>query len=131
MSSLMICFLTLFCCLEASDKKLSIVEVIGQGQFIVLSDDTTWQVKPSDITKVWSWLSKTDLKIETNKDPIYQNVLIDISSGEKIEIRKVNRNAIFPESNLLPPEKDLKEFEMPQENIDQEIQNKNDDQEMP
>lgn len=89
-----------------SQKQLSLSINIDNGQKLLLSDNSMWEVSPNDIPTSSVWLSPSPVKIVPSNDPDYPFLIVDINSGISVKARKVptaGQSAPAPAPTMQPP----------------------------
>lgn len=63
---------------------------IDGGAKLRLSDNSLWQVAPSDVPQAAGWLLPVPLEIQESKDPQYPYYLVNPQTQEKVKVKKLS-----------------------------------------
>jgi hypothetical protein len=66
-----------------------ISENIDSGQFLLLEDDSLWEVNPLDTLNSALWLSLSDIVITDSDNGAWPNLLINTDDGEDVEAKRL------------------------------------------
>ena len=70
---------------------LHISENLYNGHYIRLSNNSLWEVKPSDIPIAQGWISAVSVTITNNSDYMYPSRITNDQTGSSIAARRVSR----------------------------------------
>lgn len=73
---------------KAPAAQLSLSINIDNGQKIELSDNSIWEVAPSDVPTAALWITPIPIKITQSNDPAYPYLLVNINNGISIKVKK-------------------------------------------
>jgi len=74
----------------AQENALSL-SVNGQnGQQLILSDYTRWQVHPQDVTTSSAWIAAVPLTVKAGTDPMYPYVLTNTTTGQSVRAKQIS-----------------------------------------
>jgi hypothetical protein len=65
---------------------------IENGRKIQLSDNSIWEIAPSDIQTASVWLLPFPVSVESNNDPDYPYTITNMNSGASVKARKAPEN---------------------------------------
>lgn len=72
-------------------QDLNISENLYNGHYIRLSNDSLWEVRPSDIPIAQGWISPVQVRIENSGDRMYPSEIINTQTGSSVAARRVSR----------------------------------------
>lgn len=75
-------------------KALTISEVVNEGQFLILSDNSVWQVKPSFWSVSGGWLMPVEVSIESSPDAEFPYLMKNAFTNESIQVQKSSIEAL-------------------------------------
>ncbi len=67
---------------------LTISQIIGNGAYLMLSDDSVWAIAPSDTLLSGAWISAAEITIQENNDPAYPFRLFNSITEDSVRARK-------------------------------------------
>lgn len=67
---------------------LSLAININNGKKLVLSDNSIWEVAPSDVPTSSVWITPFPIKITPSNDPNYPFLLTNVNDGVSVKARK-------------------------------------------
>lgn len=67
----------------------SISGVYGNGQYLVMQDDSKWEIREKDRNKTGGWLGPADVKITKSDDPHYPYQILNKWTGTIVFARPV------------------------------------------
>ena len=73
-------------------QEISIEENLHGGKVLVLSDGSTWEVAPQDLTISQSWILPVPLKIEKSNNTSYPYRIINTNSNSSVLARPISSN---------------------------------------
>ncbi|MES2122613.1 MAG: hypothetical protein V4492_07550 [Chlamydiota bacterium] len=89
--------------LEAPKKGgLSMSININNGQKLMLSDNSLWEVNPNDIDVASVWITPFPIQMSPSNDPQYPMLLTNTLTGVSVRARKSSENAENPPSPTAP-----------------------------
>ena len=68
--------------------QLSLSINIDNGQKLQLSDNSIWEIAPSDVPTAAVWITPFPVKITQSNDPDYPYLLVNINNGISVKARK-------------------------------------------
>lgn len=77
----------------ASNAKVSLSMNINQGEQLILSDGSRWQVAPDDVIKASGWITPFPMQIQPSDNPDYPFLLVNQNTKESVKARKVMANS--------------------------------------
>lgn len=80
--------------------QLSLSINIDNGQKIELSDNSIWEIAPSDVPTAAVWITPFPVKITQSNDPDYPYLLVNINNGISVKARKAQ--APMPAPTMTP-----------------------------
>lgn len=95
---------------ETTTRSLSIN--INNGQKILLSDNTLWEVSPDDISTSSIWITPFPVQVSPSGNPDYPSLLINVNTGARVKARQISNQpppaepaqpAPTPQVQPLPP----------------------------
>jgi hypothetical protein len=81
---------------EATQPELSLSINIDHGQKLELSDNSLWEIAPSDVQTSAVWIIPFPVKIASSGDPEYPCLIINLNSGASVKARPVPSRAQTP-----------------------------------
>jgi hypothetical protein len=75
---------------EAPETPLSLSINIDNGKKIQLSDNSIWEVSPSDLPTSALWLTPFPVKITPSGDPNYPSLIVNLNSGVSVKARCIS-----------------------------------------
>ena len=94
---------------HASPVTRSLSININNGQKILLSDNTLWEVSPDDIGTSSVWITPFPVQVEPSGNTDYPSYLININTGARIKARQISTETppatppSPPQAQPLPP----------------------------
>lgn len=90
---------------KVEDKKPSVPEIslsinINNGQKLILSDNSVWEIDPKDVDIASVWITPFPVKISPSHDTDYPVLLTNTSTGVSVKARK---SVEVPEKPVVPP----------------------------
>jgi len=82
--------------------QLSLSINIDNGQKLVLSDNSVWEIAPSDVPTASVWITPFPVKIAPSNDPNYPSLIINTDSGVSVKARRPATNNPAPTSPAIP-----------------------------
>lgn len=70
-------------------ERLTLSENLHGGKIIRLSDGSTWEVNPRDVSRAQVWLFPFPIRIEKNDSSTYPYRLVNANTNKYIRVRKV------------------------------------------
>ncbi len=67
---------------------LTISQIIGNGAFLMLSDDSVWAIAPSDTLLSSAWISAAEITIQPSSDPAFPVLLFNSITQDSVRARK-------------------------------------------
>ncbi|MCX6990267.1 MAG: hypothetical protein NTX49_04285 [Chlamydiae bacterium] len=74
----------------AQDNALSLSVNAQNGQQLILSDYTRWQVHPQDVTTSSAWIAAVPLTVKAGTDPMYPYVLTNTTTGQSVRAKQIS-----------------------------------------
>jgi len=74
----------------AQDNSLSLTVNAQNGQQLILSDYTRWQVHPQDVTTSSAWIAAVPLTVKAGTDPMYPYVLTNTTTGQSVRAKQIS-----------------------------------------
>lgn len=65
-------------------------ENLKNGGYIRLSDNSLWEVKPSDTPITQGWITPVEIKVSSSDDSAYPYNLMNTLTGSSVKAKKVN-----------------------------------------
>ena len=62
---------------------------IDNGNKLLLSDNSLWQVSPDDVSISGTWLTPVQIDIKSSNNPDYPCLLINTTSGSSVKARQI------------------------------------------
>ncbi len=75
---------------------------IDQGQKLQLSDNSVWEIAPSDVPQAAVWITPFPVKIVDSNDPDYPVLLVNMNSGISVRARKYVAAPVVPPTPMAP-----------------------------
>lgn len=72
---------------KPSDLTLSINA--QNGQQLILSDSTRWQIHPQDVNIASLWLTPSQVSIKPSNDPTYPFVLTNLATNQSVRAKQI------------------------------------------
>lgn len=85
---------------EKPSSSLSLNINLNNGQELILSDSTRWQVHPQDTAVSTVWIAPSALSVKPGTDPSYPFIITNLSSNQSVRARQV-----VPPTTLQAPSK--------------------------
>ena len=63
-------------------------ENLKNGTFIRLTDNTLWEIKPSDTPITQGWITPVEIKVAPSNDTVYPYTLTNTLTGSSVKARK-------------------------------------------
>jgi hypothetical protein len=73
--------------MKPSDLTLSINA--QNGQQLILSDSTRWQIHPQDVNIASLWLTPSHISIKPGTDPAYPYILTNLTTNQSIRAKQI------------------------------------------
>lgn len=70
-------------------SKLSLSLNVDNGQRLILSDNSEWQVSPDDVDTASAWLSPVVIQIMPSDNPIYTQKLVNLDAGTWVKVKRI------------------------------------------
>lgn len=70
-------------------SQLSLNINLNNGQELVLSDMTRWQIHPQDVMLSSVWVAPSSLSVKPGTDPSYPFVITNLSSNQSVRAKQV------------------------------------------
>ena len=77
--------------IKAAPKRPVVEEVIQNGRYVKLSDQTSWEIYPADTIITQAWLSPSDILITQSGNGEYPYTLTNSQTGSSVRARKINQ----------------------------------------
>jgi hypothetical protein len=74
----------------AQNNDLSLTVNAQNGQQLILSDYTRWQVHPQDVTTSSAWIAAVPLTVKAGTDPMYPYVLTNTTTGQSVRAKQIS-----------------------------------------
>ena len=76
-------------------KNVYVSEVLYNGAFLVLSDNSTWYIKPrNDQNIVYGWISPGKIQVKNNNNGGYPYLLFNTLTQDGVQAKKISRKEI-------------------------------------
>ena len=72
-------------------KRIFLSLNINEGQKLLLSDQSLYEISPDDVNTAGGWLTPVRIEIAPSGDPQYPVFLTNTDSGSKVKARKVSK----------------------------------------
>jgi hypothetical protein len=72
---------------EKGAEALYVSEIIDNGAFIILSDDSVWEVYPKDFSTASIWMFGADITLKQSQDPEYTYIIENVRSHSKVRVK--------------------------------------------
>ncbi len=86
--------------LKVQDKAhpaiLSMSININNGEKIQLSDNSVWEIAPSDVPTAAIWITPFPVKITPSDDPDYPCLLVNTNSGVSVKAKEITPSPATP-----------------------------------
>ncbi|MEN9343612.1 MAG: hypothetical protein RLZZ453_399 [Chlamydiota bacterium] len=69
---------------------LSVLINIDNGQRLQLSDNSIWQIAPSDVKTAALWITPVPITIKNSSDPNYPYLLVNTLSNHSVKAKKLS-----------------------------------------
>ena len=80
---------------DRNHKNVYVSEVLYNGAFIVLSDNSTWYIKPgNDQNIVYGWISPGKIQVKSNNNTGYSYLLYNTLTQDGVQAKKISRKEI-------------------------------------
>jgi hypothetical protein len=76
---------------KSQTKHPLVEENLQSGRYIRLTDETIWEINPSDVTITQGWLGPTEIIVTQTSDSEYPYVLTNQLSGASVRARRLTR----------------------------------------
>lgn len=73
----------------STDSNLTLSVNVQNGQQIILSDGTRWQIQPQDVKTSAVWLTPVPILVMQGTDPNYPYVLTNQSSNQSVRAKQI------------------------------------------
>lgn len=80
----------------ASQTELSLSININNGQKLQLSDNSLWEIAPTDVQTSSVWITPFPVKITPSGNPDYPCLIIDLNSGDSVKARLITPSTQVP-----------------------------------
>jgi len=87
---------------EVKEKQLSLSINIDNGQKLQLSDNSIWEIDPTDVQTSSIWIIPFPVKLVPSNDPEYPCLIVNVNSGVSVKARKVPAMGQPPSSQPSP-----------------------------
>jgi len=77
---------------NASEENLTIIEVLNNGKYLVLNDNSRWEIDKPDRDKVSGWLGPADVKISRRNGQVYPYTIYNQWTRSSARARKLQTN---------------------------------------
>ncbi len=81
----------------------SISEVLGNGQYVKLTDGTIWKINPSDTPITQGWITPVDIIVTKSGDPNYPYTLTNSLTGSAVRAQSVKEIPDYLKKTPQPP----------------------------
>lgn len=72
----------------------TVSEVIDNGQYLILSDNSLWEISPIDKNIVLGWIGPAEIMIIDSNNPDYPKRLVNKTTLDSIEARQVSKDVL-------------------------------------
>lgn len=77
-------------------SELSLSINIDNGQKLELSDNSLWEIAPSDMPTSSVWITPFPVKITPSGDPDYPCLIVNLNSGVSVKARPIPSQTVTP-----------------------------------
>jgi hypothetical protein len=95
----------------APTRVLTISEIVADGSYVILSDNSIWAIAPFDTYISAEWLTPAEITIKPSNHPQYPYLLYNHLSQDTIYARKASQEEIRQKMQQLEMEKKQKALE--------------------
>lgn len=88
---------------QAMEAQLFLSININNGKKLQLSDESIWEIAPSDIPTSAVWITPFPVKIVPSDDPDYPFLIVNINTGISVKAKKVLEVTPPTEPQTTPP----------------------------
>ena len=81
---------------EASQTELSLSINIDNGQKLQLSDNSIWEIAPTDVRTSAVWITPFPVKITPSGNPDYPCLIVNLNSGDSVKARLLSPSTQTP-----------------------------------
>jgi hypothetical protein len=75
---------------QVVSSELSLAINIDNGKKLQLSDNSLWEIAPSDVPTTSVWITPFPVKIESSDDPDYPCLIVNLNSGIRVKARNIS-----------------------------------------
>jgi hypothetical protein len=76
---------------KMDSEKPTVMEMLNNGKYIRLTDNTLWEIHEKDTPITQSWISPVEIYAAPSGDKNYPYTLTNSLTGSKVRARKVSR----------------------------------------
>jgi hypothetical protein len=100
--------------------RLTVSQIIGNGAYLMLSDNSVWAIAPGDTLLSGAWISAAEITIQETQDPTYPYLLYNTLTQTSVRARKssldevhqrIQSNEIRKQETIIQQKKTLKKTE--------------------
>ncbi len=73
-------------------EEITVEENLHGGKILVLSNRTSWEIAPQDLSTSQTWILPVPLKVEKSNNPTYPYRIINTNSNTSVLARPLNTN---------------------------------------